>query len=172
MNLHLQEIKCQGLGEMTGLRALLKSSGTGGKHPQNIKRDMLRSLAKKKPEPSVPMMMRNKFCIYGHIFKNLLEVEAALDFVLNSWLNVRICARCRYIMSLFHFMRSILMATGSSTRGPTSSSRVFLRKPMHALVLANSLSHLQEKHVHTHWQSKSLMGKNGKPGQEHASDPS
>lgn len=52
-----QELKFQGLGEMTGLCGLLRSCGTRGKHPQNCKRDMLRTLTKKAKAPTAPRFL-------------------------------------------------------------------------------------------------------------------
>ena len=57
----------QGIGQLGGICGSLKSSGSGGKHPQNIRRDMLRKLAAKNPDSHVPWI-QNRFiyeCITG-----------------------------------------------------------------------------------------------------------
>ena len=49
-----QELKSQGLGHLRGLCGSLVGSGAGGKHPQNVKRDMLRKLSADSPQSTVP----------------------------------------------------------------------------------------------------------------------
>lgn len=50
----MQEMEWQGMGPMKGLCGSLKRSGTNGRHPQNIKRDMLRTLGNRNPSNTVP----------------------------------------------------------------------------------------------------------------------
>lgn len=50
-----KEIEWQGLGPLRGICASLQSAGCGGKHRQNIKRDMLRKLEAKNPDAHVPI---------------------------------------------------------------------------------------------------------------------
>ena len=54
MALLQQEIQWQGLGHLRGLTSSRMASGAFGKHPQNVKRDMLRKLAAKNPDSPVP----------------------------------------------------------------------------------------------------------------------
>ncbi|CAK9028221.1 unnamed protein product, partial [Durusdinium trenchii] len=61
-----KEIEWQGLGHLSGLASSLHNCGTGGKHPQNIKRDMLRKLAAKNPDSPVPI---------EHVLVPLYELE-------------------------------------------------------------------------------------------------
>lgn len=53
-NTCMQEMEWQGMGPMKGLCDSLKRSGTHGRHPQNIKRDMLRTLGNRNPSCTVP----------------------------------------------------------------------------------------------------------------------
>ena len=53
-----QEIEFQGLGHLRGLSSSLMASGAFGKHPQNIKRDMLRKLSAKDPDSPAPWHVR------------------------------------------------------------------------------------------------------------------
>lgn len=46
INFLWQELEWQGLGHLSGLCASLNASGSSGKHPQNVKRDVLRKLSK------------------------------------------------------------------------------------------------------------------------------
>ena len=50
----VQEIEWQGLGQLRGITSSLMASGAFGKHPQNVRRDMLRKLAAKNPDSPVP----------------------------------------------------------------------------------------------------------------------
>ena len=113
----MQEIKHQGLGQMTGLCALLRNSGTGGKHPQNIKRDMLRTLAKKKQDPSVPRS-HNTILNSNEIFPSVVVETLELA----NWFCLRMHScngfvRCQSIMFQFRYMSLVLMVIGTSKKG-------------------------------------------------------
>ena len=62
----IQEMEWQGMGPMKGLCDSLKRSGTHGRQPQNIKRDMMRTLGNRNPSCTVPGHERtnNIFCIF------------------------------------------------------------------------------------------------------------
>ena len=78
----MQELKSQGLGHLRGLCGSLATSGTGGKHPQNIKRDMLRKLSAKNPESKVP---RQNVCLFFLVVGMAKHNWSSLIFVHNSW---------------------------------------------------------------------------------------
>ena len=65
---NLQEFQYQLGIKMPGAPSSLQSAGTGGKHPQNIKRDILRKLNRVDPGQGVSDEFSIFFVLFGMFF--------------------------------------------------------------------------------------------------------
>ena len=55
------------MGHLGGLCSSLLASGTSGRHPQNVKRDILRKLAARNPESQVPCQNKQPLLHFKHV---------------------------------------------------------------------------------------------------------
>ena len=94
------------MGHLGGLCSSLLASGTSGRHPQNVKRDILRKLAARNPESQVPCQNKQPLLHFKHVSDHV-----------SSQINYAELLRCLFIMFLFLCMNWVQMETTPSNKG-------------------------------------------------------